>query len=162
MSTASIRTEKKSHPGEGLRDRDLGWGVLLGILFGLTALRVAVLWISPSELSFDEAQYWAWSRDFAFGYFTKPPLIAWIIGAETALCGNSAACVRAGAPLIHLASAIGISLLARRLYGPAAGFWAGIFYAIIPGVALSSLLMTTDAPLLLCWIAALLALFSHL
>lgn len=161
MSTAAIPVERKT-AAERLQDRDLGWGVLVALLCALTALRIAALWISPSELSFDEAQYWVWSREFAFGYFTKPPLIAWIIGAETAICGDGAFCVRAGAPLIHLASALGLGLLARRLYGPAVGFWSAIFYAIIPGVALSSLLMTTDAPLLLCWILALLVLFSHL
>jgi hypothetical protein len=36
------------------------------------------------DLFFDESQYWSWSRDLAFGYIYKPPLLAWIIGAARA------------------------------------------------------------------------------
>ena len=45
----------------------------------LTALRLAVLAGSGLGLHGDEAQYWSWSRDLEWGYYTKPPLIAFII-----------------------------------------------------------------------------------
>ncbi|MEF2074401.1 ArnT family glycosyltransferase [Consotaella aegiceratis] len=162
MLLATTPVEQRSFAAERLQDRDLGPATLVVILGLLTLLRLVALALSPSELGFDEAQYWAWSQDFAFGYFTKPPLIAWLIGAETAVCGNGAACVRAASPLLHFGTALVLAALARRLYGPVTGFWTGIFYAILPGVALSSFLMTTDAPLLFCWSVALLALVSHL
>ncbi|MEE2949732.1 MAG: glycosyltransferase family 39 protein [Pseudomonadota bacterium] len=139
-----------------------GLALLLFILILLTVFRVAALFVSPSELGFDEAQYWDWSRHFAFGYFTKPPLIAWIIGIERGLCGDTAACVRLASPLFHFGTAIALALLARRLYGPATGFWTGIFYAILPGVSLSSFLMTTDAPLLFLFALALHPLITYL
>ena len=88
--------------GAGTRDTRHGLVLLVIILAGLTGLRIAALFVSPSELGFDEAQYWDWSRHFAFGYFTKPPLIAWIIGIERGLCGDTAACVRLASPLFHL------------------------------------------------------------
>jgi len=137
------------------------WPVLVGLLGALTLLRLIVLFASPSELGFDEAQYWAWSREFAFGYFTKPPLIAWIIGIETRLCGSGAACVRAASPLFHFGTALVLAALARRLYGPRTGFWTGIFYGIMPAVALSSFLMTTDVFLLFFWSLALYTLIAH-
>ena len=148
--------------GAGTRDTRHGLVLLVIILAGLTGLRIAALFVSPSELGFDEAQYWDWSRHFAFGYFTKPPLIAWIIGIERGLCGDTAACVRLASPLFHFGTAIALALLARRLYGPATGFWTGIFYAILPGVSLSSLLMTTDAPLLFLFALALHPLVTYL
>ena len=36
-------------------------------------------WSGPQrvrDLLPDEAQYWSWSRHLAFGYFSKPPIIA--------------------------------------------------------------------------------------
>ena len=37
----------------------------------------------------DEAQYWAWSRKIDFGYYSKPPLLPWIIFLITSLFGSS-------------------------------------------------------------------------
>ena len=61
----------------------------------LTLFRLATLAFSQTELFFDEAQYWFWSRELAFGYYSKPPLIAWIIRGATELCGQGEACIRA-------------------------------------------------------------------
>lgn len=121
----------------------------------LTLLRIAVLAFSNADLGPDEAQYWVWSRDFAFGYFSKPPLIAWAIGLSTGLFGDSEWAARLTAPLFHLGAASFVFALGRRLYGDAAGFWAGIGWLVLPGVALSSVLITTDALLLFFWSAAL-------
>ena len=56
--------------------------VLLTLVF-ITLSRIYILFVSPIELSVDEAQYWHWSQNLDFGYFTKPPLIAWTIGLST-------------------------------------------------------------------------------
>lgn len=144
-----------------LQDTDPGTPVLIAILGLLTLARLAALFLSPSELGFDEAQYWAWSRDFAFGYFTKPPLIAWIIGVETEICGSGAACVRSASPIFHCATAFVLAGIARKLYGPATGFWTGVFYAILPGIAVSSFLITTDVFLLFFWSVALACLIAY-
>jgi 4-amino-4-deoxy-L-arabinose transferase-like glycosyltransferase len=61
----------------------------------LTVLRVA-LFVTPFELYPDEAQYWLWSRDLAFGYFSKPPMIAWLIWATTGVGGDAEPWVRHG------------------------------------------------------------------
>ncbi len=144
-----------------LQDVDPGTGLLLLVLGALTLARLIALFLSPSELGFDEAQYWAWSQNFAFGYFTKPPLIAWIIGVETEICGSGAACVRSASPIFHCATALVLAGLARKLYGRTTGFWTGIFYAILPGIAVSSFLITTDVFLLFFWSVALACLISY-
>ena len=33
---------------------------------------------------FDEAQYWAYGHELAWGHFSKPPLVGWVILAATA------------------------------------------------------------------------------
>ena len=51
--------------------------------WGAPRLRLFALYFAKTDLFFDEAQYWLWSRDLAFGYFSKPPLIAWLIRLAT-------------------------------------------------------------------------------
>jgi 4-amino-4-deoxy-L-arabinose transferase-like glycosyltransferase len=128
-----------------------------GVLLALTAARIFALQLNPFGLYFDEAQYWTWSRAFDWGYFTKPPLIAWVIGATTAAFGDAEWAVRLGAPLAHAVAGSAIFLLARHMYGAAAGAWAGIAYLTLPGIFFSSFIISTDALLLPLWAIALLA-----
>lgn len=121
----------------------------------LTALRILGLFYADADLGPDEAQYWAWSKAPAFGYYSKPPLIAWAIAATTAVFGDQEWAVRLLAPFFHLGSAFFLFALARRLYGARIGFWAGAGWLTLPGAAFSSALITTDAPLLFFWTAAL-------
>ncbi|GBF26646.1 hypothetical protein MnTg02_01687 [bacterium MnTg02] len=123
----------------------------------LLVLRLGALYLSQADLFFDEAQYWAWSLDPAFGYFSKPPLIAWIIGATTSLCGMSEFCIRLASPFLHTLTAIFLFFVARSLYGPRIGLWSALAFATLPGVSLSASLISTDVPLLTCWAFALLA-----
>lgn len=125
------------------------------ILCGLLAIRLAGLFIAPWGLHGDEAQYWSWSRDPAFGYFSKPPMIAWVIGATTGVFGQAEWAVRLAAPFLHIATASVIFLTGRRLFDARIGFWAGLIYALMPAVWLSSFIMSTDASLLLFWALAL-------
>ncbi|MGF1627601.1 MAG: ArnT family glycosyltransferase [Alphaproteobacteria bacterium] len=131
------------------------WRWALAGVAGLTLLRWVVLALSPLELYGDEAQYWTWAQDLDFGYFTKPPLIAWIIAGTTALFGDDAFGVRVGAPLCHAVAALFIGLAGRELAGPRVGALAMLAYATLPGVSYSSLILSTDAPLLACWAVAL-------
>ncbi|MBO0661586.1 glycosyltransferase family 39 protein [Jiella sp. MQZ9-1] len=161
LPTIDLRDPRK-RPAERFQDRSFGIGWLLAVLAAIAILRLIALFLSPSELGFDEAQYFLWSQHFDFGYFTKPPLIAWTIAAETKVCGTGAACVRSLVPLVNCATALVLALLARRLYGAATGFWTGVFFAIMPGIAVSSFLMTTDPLLLFFWSLALYAVIGQL
>jgi 4-amino-4-deoxy-L-arabinose transferase-like glycosyltransferase len=125
------------------------------LALALTLVRLGGLLATPLGLHPDEAQYWSWSRTFDWGYFSKPPLVAWAIAATTGLFGNEPWAVRLAAPFAHLGAAFALFGLGRRLYGPAAGWWAGLGWLLIPGVWLSSALITTDALMLPLWSAAL-------
>ena len=72
-----------------LFDAEPGPILLALLLAAILAVRIVGLAVSNAELYFDEAQYWSWAQQFDFGYFTKPPLIAWIIGAATSVCGDT-------------------------------------------------------------------------
>ncbi len=129
------------------------------LLLGLTGLRIWILRLDLIDLYFDEAQYWAWSRSFELGYFSKPPLVAWVIAATTAVFGNEEWAVRLGAPLAHAIAGLAIFGLARAMYGAWAGFWAGLCWLLIPGVSLSANIISTDALMLPLWALALYALW---
>ncbi|HEX6860720.1 MAG TPA: glycosyltransferase family 39 protein [Caulobacteraceae bacterium] len=132
------------------------WRTALAIVAGLTVLRLVVLFVTPLELYPDEAQYWLWSRTLDFGYFSKPPMIAWLIAATTTL-GNSEPFVRLAAPLLHAGTALALFGVGQRLYGARTGLLACLLYSLMPGVQLSSGVISTDAPLLFFLSLALLA-----
>ena len=134
---------------------------VLFLILTIGFARLVGLIASPLGLHGDEAQYWAWSRDFDWGYFSKPPMIAWLIGLTTALFGNSEWAVRLSSPLLHPLVAYVIFRTARFVYDGRTGFWAAGLYFLMPAVWLSSGIVSTDVPLLLCWALALNA-FVHL
>ncbi len=129
------------------------------VLIALTAARIWALFYNPVGLYFDEAQYWMWSRSLEWGYFSKPPLVAWVIAATTSLFGDAEWAVRLGAPLAHAVAATAVFALARAMYGAWPGFWAGFGWLMLPGVFFSSSIISTDALLLPLWAIALYAMW---
>ena len=130
---------------------------LVAILAALTVVRLAGLRFSVVDLIYDESQYWSWSQDLALGYFSKPPLLAWLLAGWTHVCGNDEWCVRSPAPIIYAATSYLTYLIGRKLYGEQTGFWAGLLMAFAPGVVFSARIFSTDVPLLLFWSVALYA-----
>ncbi|GGZ20815.1 ArnT family glycosyltransferase [Asticcacaulis endophyticus] len=114
----------------------------------LTVVRVALLFTTYLDLYPDEAQYWLWSRELDFGYYSKPPMIAWVIHLATAIGGNGEGFVRLFAPLLHAGSATALLFAGTRLYNEKTGALAALIYSLMPGVVLSSGVISTDACLL--------------
>ena len=127
-------------------------------LFAITLVRTGAVVISPLGLGVDEAQYWLWSQDPDFGYFTKPPLIAWIIALSHGLFGHHEAAVRLPASWIHLLTALTLWRASAWLYGAHAGRLTALIWISLPAIGLGSFVMSTDTPLLFCVSLALLAL----
>jgi 4-amino-4-deoxy-L-arabinose transferase-like glycosyltransferase len=127
------------------------------VICALTVARLAGLAVSSVDLFFDEAQYWSWSRELAFGYFSKPPMLAWMIAAAGHVCGDAEACVRAPAPLMFLGTSFLAYAIGATLYGSRTGFWAAMLTALGTGAVFSARIVSTDVPLVLFWALALLA-----
>ena len=134
--------------------------LVLSVLMLVAASRTLVIVLSPLELGVDEAQYWLWSTEFDFGYYTKPPLTSWIIGATHHLFGHHAWAVRLPAPWLHLLTALILWRATFWLAGAVAGRWAALLWACLPAVALGSFVISTDTPLLLFWSLGLMALIG--
>jgi 4-amino-4-deoxy-L-arabinose transferase-like glycosyltransferase len=78
--------------------------LLIALLGLLLVVRVSAILLSPLNLYADEAQYWRWAQSLAWGYYSKPPMIAWVIHATTSVFGDSEWAVRIAAPFLHTAA----------------------------------------------------------
>jgi 4-amino-4-deoxy-L-arabinose transferase-like glycosyltransferase len=127
---------------------DADWGAAMLLTLGVTLARLVALFRTPLQLYPDEAQYWLWSRSLDFGYYSKPPVVAWAIWATTGVGGDAEAWIRLSAPLFQAGAALTCFAIGRRLYGGTVAFAAVGLYVLMPGVQISSAVMATDAPLL--------------
>lgn len=152
MDDDLIRTNHTKDRKLDWSDWNLRFGLLLGVVF---LIRVAFVFLFPCNLIGDEAYYWDWGRRLDWGYFSKPPFIAWMMGFAGWLGGNTDVGLRLWAATFGTGSTLFTFLLARRMYGARAGFWAAALVAATPGAVLINLLLTIDAPLMFFWTAAL-------
>ncbi|WP_118132622.1 glycosyltransferase family 39 protein [Oceanicella sp. SM1341] len=134
----------------------LGW--LLVSIAAITLLRELFNASGVIPAHFDEAQYWTYGEALAFGYYSKPPLVAWAIRLSTEVFGDTLFGLRFFVPLVHAWIAWLIFASGRRLFDARTGFWAGLGYLAAPGVTVSAGLMTTDPLMMLGWAGALYAL----
>ncbi len=123
----------------------------LTFLVALLLFRCSYLAIMPLELCADEAYYWDWSRQLDWGYYSKPPMIAWLIAAATSVGGDSEFVIRLPAAVLATVGLWPVYLLGSRMFSPRAGFWSVLAVAATPGMAAMAMLMTIDAPFLCCW-----------
>ena len=119
------------------------------VIAALTLWRVLGLALAKTDLYSDESLYWFWSTEPALGYFSKPPLIAWVIRLSTAIGGSdSAFWVRLPAPLFLAAAAAVVGGLGSHVFGRRIGALSAILLALMPGVSVGSIVAATDALLL--------------
>jgi 4-amino-4-deoxy-L-arabinose transferase-like glycosyltransferase len=136
--------------------RPVPYGALLAVLIVVLAVyRLLVREALGLGLHFDEAQYFVWSLDPAWGYFSKPPMVAWAIGAARLACGDGVFCIRLPGTLAFSAASVFIYLTGLRLFDARTAFWAAVLFLLAPLVAFFSWFVTTDSLLLLAWSAAL-------
>jgi len=132
------------------------------LLLVLTVWRVVFTALHAIDITVDEAYYWDWSRRLDFGYYSKPPMIAWLIRLSTTFLGSSVLGVRLPAALLSTLCGCFLFGLTRRMFGAKVGFWTIVLAALTPAAAAAGLLMTIDAPLLAAWSGALLCFWGLL
>ncbi len=128
---------------------------LIAVIAALAVWRLASIAYYDHGLLVDEAQYIDWGRAPAFGYYSKPPMLAWTIAGARAACGEGPLCMRGLAVLLYSLAAACLFVAGRRLFDDRTGFVAACLYLLLPGIALTGLFITTDAPLALFSCAAL-------
>ncbi|MBN2506583.1 MAG: glycosyltransferase family 39 protein [Verrucomicrobia bacterium] len=139
-------------------DRERHWVRAGYVLIGLMLLaRLAYIASGTIEVSKDEAYQWLWSKHLALSYYSKPPMIAWLHGLGTTLAGDNAFGIRFLSPI--LGAILGIALLRfmTRHVNAAAAFALLLILNTTPLMALGTVLMTVDPPLVLFWSLAMIA-----
>lgn len=136
------------------------WGLWAAAMIAVAAvLRLAVNALGLVPVHFDEAQYWAYGQELAWGHFSKPPLVGWLIALTTWWGGTTTFWLRLSAVIAHAVVAGMLFVLGRRLWNGATGFWAAAGYTLAPGVTVSAMVMSTDPVLMAFWAVALYAWF---
>lgn len=134
-------------------DRSAMLAILLPPVLILVARVIFQGLLFTTELSGDEAQYWDWSRHLQLSYYTKGPLIAWIIAASTALFGNAELSVRIGSYLAHAIAGIAVGFLGLQLSGGSrrATWFTAIGFQCVVAFQIAGSLMTVDMAMIAGW-----------
>ena len=126
------------------------------LLFASIFLRIIFLLTTDLSLTSDEAYYWDWSRHPALSYYSKGPLVAYLMGISTFLGGDSAFFVRLPAVLLGGLTLWTIFQFARDLFDSTrTAFWVSVLFACVPVFNAGSILLTIDNPLFCCWVLGL-------
>ena len=114
------------------------------------------------DLFTEEAQYWLWSQNMAWHYYSKPPMVAVLNFLSTGLLGNTEIAVRLNAIILGVGMSWFTFLLGRQMYGDKVGFWAAMLLQAMPLWWLASTFHMTDTALTFFWTLALYAAYRAL
>jgi len=136
--------------------------ILILSLVVFSLWRASIVFGSDVSLYIDEAQYWYWSKNLDFGYYSKPPMVALIIAATTSIFGDSEAFVRLGSLLFYPLSSFLVYLIGKQLFTSRVGLVAALIFISMPAISISSLVISTDVALFFYWALALYAFLKAL
>ena len=130
--------------------------ILLPSVIILLLLKIVALNFTTFNLFGDEAQYWLWSKDIHFGYFSKPPFLSWIIRIYTEILGSSFVSLKLLPTFVYLLIAWSIfNLLVNSGLNKKDSLAGCLIFLFIPAVSFSSFIISTDLFLLLFWTLSL-------
>ena len=149
-------------PESPVTDRKIWDRRFIVLAAALFLLKLGYVLTVPLDLVPDEAYYWDWSRQLDWCYYSKPPMVAWVIALSTRFLGSTPFAVRLPAVLFSIAILCCLYLLGKRLFGAKTGFYASLIEVASPGGCALGLMMTIDAPLLCFWALGLYFLWKAL
>jgi len=147
-----------SEKAEGPDKSRLYLFLTLALILANTLFHLWYIWKGPLDLFPDEAHYWDWSRHPDICYYSKGPMVAYVILIFTQLFGTSAFTVRLGAVALSAATAILIFHLGKLIFrSEKTGFYATAMLFLTPMANAGSFIMTIDGPFIFFWTIAILA-----
>jgi undecaprenyl-diphosphatase len=130
--------------------------VLYVSLAVISIFRVYYILHGPLDLSPDEAHYWEWSRRPDLSYYSKGPMIAYLILVGTSLFGDTVFGVRVLAVVFSALSSVVVYRLGCGIYGSERpGVIAGLLLQVIPLFACFGVIFTIDSPFIFFWVLGL-------
>ncbi|MDP1758309.1 MAG: glycosyltransferase family 39 protein, partial [Thermodesulfovibrionales bacterium] len=128
---------------------------LLISLLGLSLFRIYYITHGVIDLSPDEAHYWEWSRRLDLSYYSKGPMIAYLIAFGTAIFGDNVFGIRIMAVVSSALSSVFIYLLGKRMFDERTGLAAAVLMQIVPLYSAYGVLFTIDSPFIFFWVLSL-------
>lgn len=114
----------------------------------LVVIRLACAALVP--LSFDESDYWIWSKHIAGGYLDHPPVNPILIRLGTVLFGDNEFGVRAIGVLLALPATWAVWRSAELLFNnDRAGATAALYFNLTLAIAAGSIVATPDNPVVI-------------
>lgn len=139
-----------------LYKRDKYKSSLIILLTFISLLRILYIKYSPIDLSGDEAHYWEWSRNLDMSYYSKGPLISYIIFLGTKIFGHTELGVRFFAVFFSFFSSLLMYEITYLLTkNEKSSFLSGLSIQILPFFSYLGILMTIDSPFLYFWLLSL-------
>lgn len=130
--------------------------ILFLFLLAISLFRIYYILNGPLDLSPDEAHYWEWSRRLDLSYYSKGPMIAYLIYISTLIFGDSVFGVRIMAVIFSALSSIFLYILGKNLYDEKVGFFSAVILQIIPLFSTYGVIFTIDSPFIFLWTVSLL------
>ncbi|WP_114751602.1 ArnT family glycosyltransferase [Pleomorphovibrio marinus] len=116
---------------------------------------------TPLSLFTEEAQYWLWSRNLDWNYYSKPLMIALYNRFSTFLFGHKEFAVRINAVFFAAGTAWVLFELAISMFKNAKlAYWSSILLLVMPFYHLASLFHTTDSSLVFFWALSILLIWK--
>jgi len=129
------------------------FALLAAFLLARAAFNAMYVQWGPMDLFPDEAHYWEWSRNLDWSYYSKGPMVAYIIALFTRSLGHTTLAVRSGTIVLSVLTGLTLYAAARRITSDHRyAFWSSIVLGITPLGSAGSFIMTIDAPFVFFWV----------
>ncbi|MBI5188445.1 MAG: glycosyltransferase family 39 protein [Nitrospirae bacterium] len=129
--------------------------ILFIFLIALSLFRIYYITRGPLDLSPDEAHYWEWSRRLDWSYYSKGPMIAYLVYLGTSIFGDTVLGIRIMAVIFSAISSILLYILGKKLYDEQVGLSSAVLMQIVPLFSTFGILFTIDSPFIFFWILSL-------
>lgn len=136
--------------------------LLLSFLFVMSVFRIYYILHGPLDLSPDEAHYWEWARRLDLSYYSKGPMIAYLIYISTSIFGDTVFGIRIMAVIFSALSSVYLFRLINYMYveqkpenNQSVALSSALLLQIIPMFAPFGVIFTIDSPFIFFWILSL-------
>lgn len=130
-------------------------GFFYFFLIIISLFRIYFILHAPLDISPDEAHYWEWARRLDLSYYSKGPMIAYLIAFSTGIFGDNPFGVRILAVFCSFLSSIFVYKIGKKLFSDKVGYIGGILFQLIPIFSTYGAIFTIDSPYILLWIISL-------
>ncbi|MEW6675869.1 MAG: glycosyltransferase family 39 protein [Nitrospirota bacterium] len=129
--------------------------ILFIFLLSISLFRIYYITQGPLDLSPDEAHYWEWSRRLDWSYYSKGPMIAYLIHLGTSIFGDTVLGIRIMAVIFYTFSSVILYIIGKKLYDEQVGLSAAVLMQIVPLFSTFGVLFTIDSPFIFFWMLSL-------